>query len=375
MSVARKPCLIFGDYQLRLTDGGPSGFLAQNIAGHQSSLFHFQGPPSQRETRPLEQLRNLIRGYPRRALARLGFSQHTWLAVEMLAARKSFIAQSGWTYDWVWFHDIYRVAASIDLLRDSQKVILQPHTPEPASQELRNIKIASHDIEWTLKAERAAFGRADVCVLPNEGIRSIFAPLLRDSTRVEYLASGCRAMVPRCSLPLDPTLIYYLFLGRRLPVKGFDIVLDAFQRAYDIDRSLRLLIVGDGDRIDLPGVIDVGRSGHPADWIGACDYLVSANRQSYFDLSVMEALSLGTPLIIACTGGHSFFLDIGTPGLTTLPTADAQTLAEAMLGNRKKRDTEPERAAAIKALYDEVFSDSRYRIRLESLLDKLIRIT
>lgn len=43
MTERRKPCFIFSDYPLRVTDGGPSGFLAQNIAAASSPYLHFDG--------------------------------------------------------------------------------------------------------------------------------------------------------------------------------------------------------------------------------------------------------------------------------------------------------------------------------------------
>jgi glycosyltransferase involved in cell wall biosynthesis len=180
-------------------------------------------------------------------------------------------------------------------------------------------------------------------------------------------------MVPRFTIPLNPNYIYYLYIGRRIKIKGFDIVLESFQKAYQSDPSLRLILIGSGEPIRLPGVVDIGQSAEPASWLVVCDYLISANRQSYFDLSVMEALSLGTPIIIAYTGGHLEFGEIQTSGIIPLPELNARTLAEVLLNNRRKRSNNFDAAEANRKLFQDRFSDRRYRSRVERFLNQLFR--
>ena len=43
------------------------------------------------------------------------------------------------------------------------------------------------------------------------------------------------------------------------------------------------------------------------DWLASCDYLVSANRQSYVDMVILEALSVGTPIMMTMNAGHEIF--------------------------------------------------------------------
>ncbi len=190
---------------------------------------------------------------------------------------------------------------------------------------------------------------------------------------MEYLLSGCMQMKAEGHLPLDPKFIYYLYLGRRVAIKGFDLVLEAFQKAHEQDASLRLVVVGRGEKISVPGVIDIGYSNNPAAWLFSCDYLISANRQSYFDLSVMEALSLGTPLIINRTGGHCYFKDIDSAGIYSLPNADVQTLTQAILTNHIKRFENRAASDANKKLFHEQFDSCNYRIRLNHLLTGILQ--
>src|SRR5260370_1156680 len=82
------------------------------------------------------------------------------------------------------------------------------------------------------------------------------------------------------------------------------LVIDGFRFAYEKNKNIRLVICGSGARESHPGVIDLGRCERVHDWIASVDCVVNANRQSYFDLSALETLSVGTPLAVTPTQGH-----------------------------------------------------------------------
>jgi len=371
-SMPGKPCLIFNNYALRTNDGGPSGFLAQNLSGFSSPLYYLGANHYGNQGSVWKSRWRKVSRYERRTLRKLGLLEAGRYGPWALQGRQNFACESAASYPWIWFHDAFNLSMCLDLIPPWQKVILQPHCPLWPSEEVADTKKTSPEIvAWAKNAELRAFNRADVCVFPNEEAGMIYDGLLNPRTRVEYLMSGCKEMVPRHELPLDPKWIYFLYMGRRIPIKGFDIVLEAFQKAYEKDPTLRLLLAGSGDTVRSPGVIDLGHVPEPANWLAACDYLVSANRQSYFDLSVMEALSLGTPLIIACTGGHRKFMELDSPGVIPLTTAEPHAFTQAMLNNSRKRPANQQGTDANRGLYRDYFSDSQYRARLDLLLSHL----
>jgi glycosyltransferase involved in cell wall biosynthesis len=367
-----RPCLIFHAYRLKVTDGGPSGFVAQNLAGHSSENYkvskaHQIGGP---RNKVLSLLHREYRAKQlKKALKKVGLppKNNPWRS-HLEFARRSFEKESAKNYAWIWFHDVVTLCACLDMLDARQKVILQPHCPETPSDEALHIGGSVEDANWMKRVERAAFERANVCVLPNENVLPIYASLIQPATKIKYLLSGCMQMKAKSTVPLDPKFIYHLYLGRRMAIKGYDLVLQAFQKAYEQDPSLRLIVVGGGETSSAPGVIDIGFSEQPAQWFASCDYLISANRQSYFDLSVMEALSLGTPLIINCSGGHHYFKDIRSEGVFSLSDAGPETLAQAFLVNRKKRSANEAGCAANQKLFQEEFESAKYRNRLDRLL-------
>jgi len=370
--MSRPACLIFSNYLMRPTDGGPSGFLAQNLSGHKSLYYHLGQSHGEPPRSRWQRLRQGYLGYDRvSALKKIGLAVDTHWGTWVLAARHTFKREGAGDYSCIWFHDIWTMAACLDMLRPGQKVILQSHCPELPSEEAASLGIKSADVQWAREAQQRAFGRADVVIFPNAGARSIYDCLLKPNVRVEYLLSGCQGLKPGCQLPFDPRNVYYLYLGRRNAIKGFDIIFDAFQQAYQQDDSLRLLLVGGGEEVQHPGVIDLGRSEEPARWISNCDYFINANRQSYFDLSVMEALSIGTPLIVACTNGHQFYAELFSPGIVALPQAESSSLAEAMLKNRVKRSKNIQAVTANQRIFDELLSSQQYRLRLGQMLQRL----
>ncbi len=151
------PCLIFGDYALRPTDGGPSGFLAQNIVGHSSEWFTFSTERFWARWSRSQQVRDAIRGEPLRTARSLGLPEITPLAREMIAARANFTAQAAGRYECIWFHDVARLIACSDLVRPGQRVILQSHCPEHPSKDLEGFGGQPVDVEWLRLHEGEAF--------------------------------------------------------------------------------------------------------------------------------------------------------------------------------------------------------------------------
>lgn len=127
-----------------------------------------------------------------------------------------------------------------------------------------------------------------------------------------------------------------LFVGRLVPVKGVDLLLEAFAR----DRGATLIIAGDGpcaadlrararplgDRVRLLGEV---RGRDKADLLAACDLLCLPSRALKDGRSegtptvIGEALQAGLPLVAARTGGIADALTDGENALLCPPDAPA----------------------------------------------------
>ena len=141
----------------------------------------------------------------------------------------------------------------------------------------------------------------------------------------------------RKSLKATPATHVFGSVGRLMPQKGMDVLIDAFRRAFQPDADVRLVIVGGGPlhaqlqavaaaepRITLTGYRDDAAVLYPA-----FDTYVSAARHEPFGLTILEAMHAGCRLVCTRTQGPLEFL----AGRTTVQWAepsDAASLADAM---------------------------------------------
>lgn len=372
-SVAMPPCLIFSNYTLNEREGGPSGFLGQNLKGNYSPLYRLGGDGP--TVSPC--------GFRNKIYARLfGSEEHTQKILRLpknssfvpwlRQARLRFLAESADEYRFLWFHDVWSLFACIDLIKEGQRIIFQPHTPELPSQEVKGNNQEKSDVEWTEMVERIAFQKANIVVLPNKHVVPIFNSLLSNDQQIHFLSSGAKVESPRFQVPLEEGCVFYLFIGRRNEIKGFTTLLSAFQLAYAIDSRLRLLLIGKGDKITIPGVIDIGFTTEVASWMASCDYLVSTNKQSYFDLTIMEALGTGTPIIYFPTGGHAELNSSESAGLVRVSEPNEAGLVKSMTSNTVKRYKNYLGADSNIELYNEKYTDIKYRERLLLFLEEVV---
>lgn len=124
---------------------------------------------------------------------------------------------------------------------------------------------------------------------------------------------------------------YLLAVGRLGYMKGFDLLVKAFAGA-ELDRNLRLAIVGDGpehdrlveaigrfgiaDRVDLVGRLDA--AGVARAMTGAVAVVVPS-RMEAFGIVALEAWRSGAPLVMTDRGGASEFVRDGIDGLLVDP--------------------------------------------------------
>ncbi len=159
-------------------------------------------------------------------------------------------------------------------------------------------------ISWGVAPER-------VSVLPNA---TSAQPLLRE--RSELRASFAMG---------EPTLA---FAGRFGPQKALDVLVDAVQRVDGVS----LLLAGDGDppptgaRVRLLGPLSRERV---LELFAAADAAVLSSSWENFPHSLVEALSVGTPVIATRVGGVSEIVQDGSNGLLVAPN-DVEAFAAAI---------------------------------------------
>jgi glycosyltransferase involved in cell wall biosynthesis len=349
------------------SSGGPEGFVTQLMRSFSHDRFGVTIPVDVKLSRRWKGL--------------IAPSSNIWNSTVLLKAplnrnllRGELIArESGMTkakYLWFMYADVF--AWCEPFIRKDQIIIYQPHCPVLPWEEVEGSDTIAQLGRLRVESEvRRLFKRAHTLVFPNKGAQSIYSTLLNTAHDIRYIQSGAACPATHTPFPLDPTLTYLLYIGRRLPVKGYDLIVQAFAQAIKVRPDLRLIVCGHGEPIHAPGVIDVGFTSRIHDWIASVDCVVNANRQSYLDLSVMETLAIGTPLIMTATHGHEIFSNWQSPGLRCIHKPEVDFLVESFIQVSSLVCRLPATRSHNLALYDREFSVTAYQRRLTGFLDEL----
>lgn len=374
--------LILGSYEGGQNEGGPAGFIATNYKGHDMAYCRLvtrdsvRAPKRSFAQRLLHHL-NFAVAQPikRRFGRRPVYSTVPWVENLRFSAMDLFMKASAWDYRIVVFHDVYCLYFCIPLLQRGQTAVLYPHCPELPHEELTaffGCSESSEVVKWVRDVVTPqAFGRADAIILPNDGVTQIYESVLPPSARVFFVPTGSAGCKKTERIPLNPNLKHFLYIGRKHKIKGYDLLLEGFAEAFKQNSDMRLYVAGKGKAEYAPGVIDLQGVELPGTWMGSVDCVVNVNRQSFFDRSVIEALSIGAPMIVACTYGHSE-LRGQSSGILDIGSASASSIEQALLQVSRSGFSADDRSANY-SLYARRYSDSKHREMFEQAMCQLLQ--
>ncbi|WP_257125778.1 glycosyltransferase, partial [Arcobacter porcinus] len=232
--------------------------------------------------------------------------------------------------DIIHFHttnDLYYVSKIYDLTKHI--VLLTSHSPEPANVELYSALILKGISEkksikrkiFQEQIDKFAFETADYLIFPCEEAVSPYHKFINenniDKKKMKYILTSSEPLIAKISkedfrfkynIPNNAKLICYV--GRKNYIKGFDIFCQIAEYFKD-DVNYYFISAGTGV-LQYPlqnNFIDIGWTNDPSSVINSSDLQIIPNRNTYFDLGVIQALSLNTTIITTDTGGNKWFLD------------------------------------------------------------------
>ena len=146
-------------------------------------------------------------------------------------------------------------------------------------------------------------------------------------------------------------------VGRLEHVKGYDILIDAFGRISD--ENAQLILIGDGsEKESLKNLVKrrsienrvhfVGHQNDVSNWLSALDVYVNSSRSEGMSQSIVEAMSIGLPIVATDVGDAKRMLlrDSKSPGLicdpnepSTMTQAIQNLIADSTLRNELGRNS------------------------------------
>ena len=288
-------------------------------------------------------------------------------------------------FDIVHFHeavDLWRYAHLLENYRG--KIFFTPHSPLPYHIELIQevFGLNGSDLSASVcgqleEIDQKAFSVAQQFVLPCiEALDGYFSnwpliePLLKNKS-VHYLLTGCPQAGPtkgndnaltEYQIPKNSFIVS--FTGRHSFIKGYDILEAAAKKILDQHRDIFFLVAGKRtgiERFHHDNWIETGWTDDPAGLINRSDVNIVANRETYFDLNVIEAMSLAKPIILTETGGNRFLKkNINSRGMVFVEFANADSLAKKIESCYQNRDMLAAMGLENKIAYEQDFTSELF---------------
>ena len=274
------------------------------------------------------------------------------------------------------------------------KVVLTSHSPQVSYLEIIDSLTTweQKHMRWfynkMIRFDQYAFRRADYVIFPCPEAEEPyyhtweeFAAIKKDKRdSFRYLLTGtykCHETLPKSGvrelygIPQDAFVVCYV--GRHNSVKGYDSLKQIGEEVLKLYDNVYFLVAGEEypiKRLEHSNWIEVGWTNDPHSLIAASDVFVLPNRETYFDLIMLEVLSLGKIVVASYTGGNKYFTRIGAKGVRTYRSIDEAV----QLIYEVKCLTENERTIAEESnlyLYDKNFSLEVFGTNYIELMNKL----
>jgi len=273
------------------------------------------------------------------------------------------------------------------------KVMLTCHTPEAPSDEYykgyleqgHSMKRAEEIRSLWRNVERRAFECSDILVFPcKEAMEPLqasmdgFERLVRDKD-IRYIHSGAKKLVS--TLTREEAKKKYGvegkfvvgYVGRHNEIKGYDVLQEAAKKVFGRQEDICFLIGGKQGGMFKPlkdnRWIEAGWV-NPVDLFMALDVFVLPNRMTYFDLVLLEAMSMGIIVITSETGGNKAVQETTDALLFYNNTADG--LADEILKVYHFSDDSRQAVQKnIKAAYEQHYTTEQFAGRYLELINKI----
>lgn len=233
-------------------------------------------------------------------------------------------------YDIIHFHiskELYKNLKNIENIKSL--IVLTSHCPQLATQEEFEAnpeyfsKFPLEVLEKYKEYEYTAFKRADYLIFP---CKEALEPYNKDSKmcellktkKIKYLLTGIEEKKEaedkeyfknKYNIPENSIIISYV--GRHNKIKGYDILKEFGKIILEKYKNVYFIVAGKEDnrikKLEHERWIECGWTKEGAKIMKNSDLFILPNRETYFDLIFLEALSLNCNILCSNTGGNKYF--------------------------------------------------------------------
>jgi len=186
----------------------------------------------------------------------------------------------------------------------------------------------------------------------------------------------------RAALGLADSDIPVCAVGRLVPLKGVEDIINALPRVLEHEPAVKLVLIGDGpERAALErlaaekGVAErvafAGRRGDVPRLVRACRVLVHASHTEALSNAVLEAMAARTPVAASNIPGNAEVVEHEHTGLLFTPR-DPAALADAVLRLIRDADLAARCAQNARALIEQQFSPQTMVQKTQAVYEKLL---
>lgn len=219
------------------------------------------------------------------------------------------------------------------------KIILTSHCPEPAFDEMSSAPQVRPFIQkypkfrnWFLKREIKVYDICDYIMFPvpesqepYKNASFIYENKFNEVDNKFFYVPTALNSVDKIegnehyldNLNISSQSLRICFIGRHTAVKGYDFLKTAAEKSLETLNDIVFLIGGMKNcniGLNHPKWHELGWVKTPL-LLNEVDVFVLPNRETYFDLVLLEVLRQGTPVLLARTGGNKWFENKNVKGV------------------------------------------------------------
>lgn len=300
-------------------------------------------------------------------------------------------------YDIVHFHSTLSMYMVKDSLKDYKGIIiLTSHSPKVSYLQIidnineKNKEKYKNEILKLSIIDEYAFERADYIHFPTVEAEECYYNTWdkykeiheKNKEKYIYIPTGINPVKvneskekirEKYNIPEDAFLISYI--GRHNEVKGYDKLKNIGNKIMEKNRNVYFLIGGKEEPmkgLDDEHWIEIGWTNTPHDLINASDLFILPNKETYFDLVLLEVLSIGKTVLVTNTGGNKYFKKFKDSGIFYYDyhnTEEAVNIIEKLMNKNLKKLDEANKKVMNQNFTISIFVD-KYIQMLQTLLEK-----